>query len=89
MAALSRDPQRGAAEMNPTRNHDVSGSIPGLTQWVKGSSITVSCSIVHRRGSDLALVWLWHRPASAALIRPLVWEPPHAAGVALISKKIK
>ena len=25
----------GAAKMNPTRNHEVSGSIPGLTQWVK------------------------------------------------------
>ena len=21
--------------MNPTRNHEVAGSIPGLTQWVK------------------------------------------------------
>ena len=26
---------RGAAEMNPTMNHEVTGSIPGLTQWVK------------------------------------------------------
>ena len=25
----------GAAETNPTRNHDVSGLIPGLSQWVK------------------------------------------------------
>ena len=25
----------GAAEMNLTRNHGVSGSIPGLAQWVK------------------------------------------------------
>ena len=25
----------GAAKMNPTRNHEVSGLIPGLTQWVK------------------------------------------------------
>ena len=26
---------RGTTEMNPTRNHDVVGSIPGLAQWVK------------------------------------------------------
>ena len=25
----------GAAEMNPTRNHEVVGSIPGLIHWVK------------------------------------------------------
>ena len=26
---------RGPVEMNPTRNHVVVGSIPGLVQWVK------------------------------------------------------
>ena len=25
----------GVAETNPTRNHKVAGSIPGLAQWVK------------------------------------------------------
>ena len=25
----------GAVEMNPTRNHEVADSIPGLTQWVR------------------------------------------------------
>ena len=25
----------GAAETNPTMNHEVVGSIPGLAQWVK------------------------------------------------------
>jgi len=25
----------GAEEMNLTKNHEVVGSIPGLTQWVK------------------------------------------------------
>ena len=29
------------------------------------------------------LLWLWHRPAATALIRPLAWEPPYATGVAL------
>ena len=26
---------RGAGKTNPTRNHEVAGSIRGLTQWVK------------------------------------------------------
>ena len=26
---------RGAAETNPSRNNEVEGLIPGLTQWVK------------------------------------------------------
>ena len=28
-------PRRGTAEMNPTRNDEVAGSILGLAQWVK------------------------------------------------------
>ena len=30
-----------AIEMNPTRNCEVAGSIPGLAQWMKGSDLTV------------------------------------------------
>ena len=35
---MLRSSRRGAAEMNPTGNHEVAGSIPGPTQWVKDSA---------------------------------------------------
>ena len=60
-------------ETNPTRNHEVGGSIPGLTQWVK----------------DLVLLWRWCSPAATALIRPLAWESPYAAGAAVKRQKTK
>ena len=44
------------------------------------------CGVGRRRGLDLAWLWLWRRPAAAALIGPLAWEPPYAMGVALKTK---
>ena len=47
----------------------------------------MNCGVGHRRGLDLALLWLWHRPAAVAPIRPLSWEPPYATGAALKKRK--
>ena len=35
----NRSSRSGAAETNPTRNHEVVGSIPDLTQWVKDPAL--------------------------------------------------
>ena len=48
----------GIAETILTRNHEVVGSIPGLTQWVEDPGIAMGFGVVHRLGLDLALVWL-------------------------------
>ena len=42
------------------------------------SDLVVSYGVGRRRGSDLAMLWLW-----LALIGPLAWEPPYATGAAL------
>ena len=60
-------------EINPARNREVVGLIPGLAQWVKYA----------------AWLWLWCRLAAAAPIRHLAQEPPYAADAALKSKKNK
>ena len=41
-------------------------------------SIAMSYGVGSRCGLDLALLWLWRRPAATALIRP-----PYAMGAAL------
>ena len=47
----------------------------------------MSSGVGRRQGSNPALLWLWHRLAVTAWIRPLAWEPPYATGVALEKKK--
>ena len=66
--------------MNPTKNHEVAGSVPALAECVSDPALPRSCGVGCRRGSDPALLWLWHRPAATAPIRPLAWEPPYATG---------
>ena len=46
----------------------------------------MNCGAGHRQGSNLALLWLWDRPAA---IGPLAWELPYTTGIALKSKKKK
>ena len=57
----------------PDYYHEDAGLIPGPAEWAK----------------DLALLWLWCRPAAAAPIQLLAWELPYAPGVALKTKKKK
>ena len=47
----------------------------------------MSCDIGRRYSLDLALLWLWHRPAAIAPTGPLAWEPPYAVGAALKRQK--
>ena len=49
----------------------------------------MSSGVGHRHSLDMALLWLWGRPAATAMIRPLAQELPYATGVALKRKKKK
>ena len=61
----------GSVVMNLASIREDTGLIPDLAQWVM----------------DLALLWLWHRPAAAAVIRPLAWEPSICCGCGPKKKK--
>ena len=49
----------------------------------------MNCGVGFRQGSDPALLELWCRPATAAPIQPLSWEPPYATDAALKRKEKK
>ena len=74
----------------------ITGGVPVVAQWVKnplvptGMQVRSLTSLSRLKirpcdgcSLDLALLWLWHRPAAAALIQPLPWKLPYASGVAL------
>ena len=52
---------------NPTSVCEDVDSIPDLTQWVKDLALS-QLKHMYRCGPNLALLWLWHRPAAASPI---------------------
>ena len=73
-----RSSHHGSAERNLTSIHEDADSIPGLTKWVKGCGIAMSCGVGHRHGSELMLLWLQCKPAAEALIGRLARESSYA-----------
>ena len=63
------------------RTHTNIEALPHSVGWESG--VAVSCGAGHRRGWDLTLLWLWRRPAAAAPIGALAWEPPYVVNAAL------
>ena len=62
---------------SPTRIHeDMSLNVAYLSGLKSGSAM--NCDLGYRHGSDVVLMWLWHRPTAIALIQPLAWELSYA-----------
>ena len=74
---------------NPTSMHEDVGSIADLIQWVKGSTVALSCGVGCRCGSDVALLWLWCRLAAVGPMQPLTQELSYTVGVSIKRKKEK
>ena len=63
---IFRSSHHGAVEMNPTRNHQVVGSIPGLAQWVKDPALPLA--VVRSQtlfGSDIAVAVVYASSCSS------------------------
>ena len=75
---------------NLTSMHEDACPIPGLIQWLRNPVLPKAAECVaYGLGWDLVVLWLWLKPAVAALIRPLSQEFPNAVGAALKKKKKK
>ena len=72
---------------NPTSIHEDADSIPALAQWIL-SFLELWCGLKTWLRSQV-LLWLWRRPAAAALIQPLAQELLYAIGAAIKAKKKK
>ena len=57
--------------VNLTSINEDTGLVPGFDQWVKDSSVAVSCGVGCRCGLDPKLQWLLRGPAATAWIGPL------------------
>ena len=80
---LPRSSHYDSLVMNLTSIHEGLGSVPGPSQWVKGSGIFISCGVGGRHSLDLALLCLWCRLAATTPIWALPWEFPYTVGSAL------